>query len=205
MNTQDTPSRRHRRLVVVVLSLLVTAVVVTTGAVTAGPADAHTDLVAATPEAGDRVALAPDEVVLVLTEEVSPLASQVVVRAPDGTPVQGAVTVSADTVTVPVLRTGPGEYEVLYRVTSADGHSVLGRYFYVVTGAGSATPGGSGAAGSERPTVPTATASAPPGRWLLCGVVLAAAVLVLHRRRPAEGGQRPTAGDTGSRAAGRLL
>ena len=207
VDPQDLPgtaSRRHRPLVVVVLSVLVTAVV-TTGALTAGPAAAHTDLVAATPGAGDQVALAPDQVVLVFTEEVSPRASQVVVRAPDGTSVQDTVTVSADTVTVPVLATGPGEYEVLYRVTSADGHPVLGRYSYEVTGAGSASPEGPGAAGDDRQTAPTTTASAPPGPWLVSGVVLAAVVLVLHRRRPDMAAQRPAARDAGSRAAGHLL
>lgn len=164
------PSGASRAVLLALACVLAACVVL----VQAPRASAHTDLEAASPARGDRVELAPFRVTLVFTEDITPQSVQVVVRGPDGTPAQGAVTVRDATVTVPVLTTAAGRYVVAYRVSSVDGHPVTGRYAYAVTG----EPERAGPVAADTAAPPTADAVASPsgtGWWWL--LVLAPALV----------------------------
>ena len=111
-------------------------------------AHAHTDLVASTPRGGDTLTATTDQVVLVFAEDVVAGSAQVAVRGPEGgDAVRGAPEVDGSTVRVPVHLISAGPHEVSYRVTSTDGHPVVGGYSFRVEsreGAGRAARGRDG-------------------------------------------------------------
>lgn len=159
--------------------MVLAALLVLVACALAPAAHAHTDLRAASPGAGDLVPLPPESVVLVFASELDAPATQVVVRAPDGAPVQGRATARADTVTVPVLGTDAGRYEVVYRVMSLDGHPVVGSYSFDVEQAGTVRSGDPAAA---------STAPTGPGRtgglvwWVVAAVAVSLALRAVPRR-----------------------
>ena len=112
----------------------------------AGPAAAHTELVAAEPPQ-DATVTALEVVRLRFTDPLRQEFSTVAVTAADGARVDsGSTAVTGTEITVPVAVTGGGSYTVAYRVLSADGHPVEGSYAVIFA----------------PPPPPAASAAAPP-------------------------------------------
>lgn len=157
-----------------------------------GAARAHTDLVASTPRAGETVPVGSDGVVLVFAEEVLPGSAQVVVRAPEGgDAVRGDAEIDGSTVRVPVDLGTVGRHAVSYRVTSADGHPVVGEYaFRVTTAGGAATDTLAVAAAAPEVDGPVAPPGGGAPLWAAAALGLLAALVVVRRagRRTAASG-----------------
>jgi len=122
----------------------------------AGPAHAHDVLERTAPTGGATLRTAPDEVTLTFNDTVLALGTAVRVASPDGDVQSGAAQVVDDTVTQPLAADRPaGAYTVYWRVTSADGHPVTGRF-------GFQAERGAGKAGTSATADRSATATAGP-------------------------------------------
>jgi methionine-rich copper-binding protein CopC len=108
------------------------------------PAAAHNYLVSASPAENASLQEAPAAVELEFNEVVRRTGSGVVVTGPDGQRWDTAdAQIIGGTVTQALKPLGPaGDYEVAYRIVSADGHPVTGRLTFTLTqeGAGGAAP-----------------------------------------------------------------
>ncbi len=114
-----------RRLALAGVAAMFTLAVAPAGA---GPAAAHTELVAAEP-ARDATVTSLTAVRLRFTDPLRPEFSAVAVTATDDARVvSGSPAVAGTEITVPITVTGAGSYTVAYRVLSADGHPVEGSY-----------------------------------------------------------------------------
>ena len=131
-------------------------------------AAAHTALTASEPAADAALTAGPARVSATFNEDLQPTFAAMTVVGPDGNlwssgdpEVRGAVA------GVAVRPLGPsGRYTVNYRVTSADGHVVVGSWSFTVTVASTGTPG------------PQAQTPAPSGRIPLWPFIVGTAVLV---------------------------
>ncbi len=100
------------------------------------PAFAHAHLTGSTPAADAKVTEAPSEVVLDFSEEIEPKFSAIEVDDAKGARVdKGDVHSAADNakrlvVSVNALR--PGDYKVVWRVTSTDTHKTKGSFSFSV-------------------------------------------------------------------------
>lgn len=137
----------------------------------AAPADAHAQLVSATPAPGSTVASLPGEVRLTFDGPPYDYGLGVVVLSPSGGHVEtGRVSVDGNDVVQPLRNVSEaGAYQVQWRVVSADGHPATGTYAFVVDASGQ-----SGAPGAA-----SAAASSGSGKGWLLLVVAALAVLGL--------------------------
>ncbi len=117
------------RVVATVVAAVVTVLSVGWG----GPAAAHATLQATSPADDATVAELPEQVGLTFSEEMSAPA-YVVVTAPDGSAVtSGDPEVTGAEVAQPLDGAGErGTYTVAFRVFSADGHQVSGRFLFHV-------------------------------------------------------------------------
>lgn len=139
------------------------------------PASAHNSLISATPGAGTTLDRVPPEVVLTFDEPAISLGTQVVVTGPQGPVQAGPPRLAGGTVTQSLQPGSPaGDYTVDYRVTSADGHPVSGRYRFTAAAAAAGTPT------TPAPAEPGPRPTRPFG-WALALVGIAAAVLALLR------------------------
>jgi len=152
-----------------------------------GAAEAHDVLASTTPAAGATVRVLPDEVVLHFEEPAQALGTVVVVRGPAGDATAGRAELIDSDVVQP-LRSGspPGAYTVDWRVVSADGHVVQGRFTFTAGGASTGTASPLPAA--VRAYVPSAAGSSTPAVVRAAAVVgglvvLAVLLAVLLRRR----------------------
>ncbi|MBO3102454.1 copper resistance CopC family protein [Cellulomonas fengjieae] len=194
---------RPARLPAVLLALL--AVVLA-----APPAQAHTVLQGTDPAAGSTVPFVPETVTLTFNEPVLAVGTQIMVHTADDTMVNvGPPVLVGNTVSQAVTGELPaGQYTVLYRVTSADGHPVEGEFEFTAADAtsyGVATPAPttspSPTVSPTTPMTPSPTPTPPPttegptagisANTLVGGVavlVVAAGVVawLLLRRRPAQ-------------------
>lgn len=121
---------RTRSLLALIVSLLALGA-------PALPASAHSELLQSTPADGERLAEAPTTIELVFGEGVQQQGGAIVVKGPDGTRYDqpGSFVTDENVATVQVTRaTDAGEYTVVYRVMSADGHVVEGTFSYAVLG-----------------------------------------------------------------------
>lgn len=149
-------------------------------------AEAHSDLVGSTPQAAEQVALTLDRLVLEFGEEVVADSADVVVLDAAGRDVvTGEASSLGTTVEVPVVLTEAGRHEASYRVTSVDGHVVVGDLaFTAVAGDPAFVPGLAGAGeGSE-------AGGLPGGVVFVVSAVVVLGLVVLVRvasRRPATG------------------
>lgn len=138
----------------------------------AGPASAHTALVATAPADGTDLTEPPAHVTLEFSGDLNAGLSQVVVTGPDGDLRQdGEPTVDGATVTQPLrpLETS-GVYEVAWRVVAGDGHPISGTFQF--TSAGIPVPGEpAGAAGSGGQTQAPRTGTDAPATDNLVGTV----------------------------------
>ncbi len=100
----------------------------------AAPVPAHTELVSSSPKDGASVTTLPAMVELTFSEPVGSRGLFVVVTDPAGAQVAvGKPDVSDDTVRQATNGRGPaGDYTLVYRVVSADGHPVSGELRFVV-------------------------------------------------------------------------
>ncbi len=170
-----------RRVALVGATLVVAVVGVV---LTAVPAQAHDDLRGVTPADGASVTQAPAAVVLEFSDDVQPLGSAVVVRGSDGTVVSdGSPAVSGRTVTQALRPIGAdGEYQVSFRVVSADGHPVSGSTRFTAVGIGPAMTASSSAQSGARQV--GEAREIHPGVWVGVGLVtLLVVVLAVGRRR----------------------
>jgi methionine-rich copper-binding protein CopC len=133
-------------------------------------ASAHDALVSSSPEADGSVETVPTELTLTFSAKLidGEGATEVVVTDPSGDAVtDGAATVDGAIVTQPLRGTGPaGEYHVIWKVVSSDGHPTSGEYSFTVTVGDSGTAAPTAAPTSAAPeqsattepsTAPTAT------------------------------------------------
>ena len=163
-----TSSRRHaggpssqRRLRRVTIPLVAVVVAV----LGAGPAWAHNALISTTPGDGKTVRTPTSSVVLTFAEPAIKTGTRVLVTGPDGSVTDGHPQLVGARVEQDLKAELPaGEYTVEWRVSSADGHPISGRFSFTVrTGTladESVTP-----TPSTSPTAPPAStpASTPAG------------------------------------------
>lgn len=125
------------------LAALLTVLALTGALLGAGPASAHSAVVGSSPENGAEVDRSPGVVSITFNEDLRPEYAVLKVVGPDGNFwQQGDPTVQGRVISVPVNALGPtGEYQVNYRVTSADGHPVQGQRTFTLTVAGNGQPG----------------------------------------------------------------
>jgi methionine-rich copper-binding protein CopC len=139
----------------------------------AGPAAAHNTLVSSDPADGSTAATAPAQVTLTFNEPAVALGTVVEVRAPDGRVVSSGDAVLTDASVAQALsgELPAGDYAVLWRVTSADGHPIEGQLTFTAQGATTigdvpaaagpaVTPTAAAPTPTETPT-PTPTSTAP--------------------------------------------
>lgn len=100
----------------------------------AAPVSAHTELVSSSPEGGANVNTLPVSVELIFSEPVGSRGVFVVVTDPVGARVEvGEPEVTDDTVRQATKGRGPaGDYTLVYRVVSSDGHPVSGELSFTV-------------------------------------------------------------------------
>jgi methionine-rich copper-binding protein CopC len=171
---------------------------------TPAPASAHTELVGSTPTQGSRLVVAPGSISLEFSEAVDPTLAAMVVSVDGGDPVRLAVSAGASPSIVRAdvpAAVGPASedtrWRVDYRVTSVDGHPIVGRVTFSVA---AEAPNGDPSQASELEPHATshspAAADADGGRgsawvvgaaFLMLLVLALPAVLVVVRRRRAAG------------------
>ena len=157
------------------------------GVLWAGPAAAHSVLLATSPARGGTVPTAPTKVVLTFNEMPQGEFSTIHVTGPDGVRRDdGHVQVLNDLVTEPLAGSRPaGRYVVDWRVVSADGHPVSGEFTFTAQ-----------SAATQLTDLPANPNPAPAKSSNTAGIIIAvvASVLVVagvvalfarRRRRPA--------------------
>jgi copper resistance protein C len=171
------------------LALTSVAAAVVTLTVTAAPAAAHNALVSTAPSDGATVRHTPAKVVLTFDQPALALGTAIVVTSATGQQVQaGAPSLVDNVVTQPLQPASPaGEYTVVWRVTSVDGHPISGRLTFDASAASTQTRSdGPTAAPSPAEQTPAQGATGSGGAllWvvLLGGLAVVAVVLVLLRR-----------------------
>jgi copper resistance protein C len=138
----------------------------------AGPAAAHDVLEETNPKDGSTVAVTPSEVTLTFDQVAFAVGSQVLVNGPSGNVAVGPVGIVDRVVHEAVQPGAPaGAYTVEWRVTSADGHPVSGKFTFTSQAAAAGTPPASGAATSTAPA--TAAGQGSGSSWVLPVVLLA--------------------------------
>lgn len=172
----------------------------------AAPAFAHDRLVGTTPASGSSVT-SPSTVQLRFAEKVVATGTRIEVKDPRQRVVSSGLRVTGDVVSVQLAQpTTAGTYQVIWRITSDDGHPVSGRFsFHAAPAAGasassSTTTAPSTTTSSSTPVptqqVPTNKTNNEPG-WIIGAVVIAilaiAAGVVVSRRRLKD--DEPTDGD----------
>ncbi|GAA2019711.1 copper resistance CopC family protein [Pseudokineococcus marinus] len=135
--------------------------------VVAAPAAwAHDRLVGSDPESGAVLDAVPAEAVLTFSSEVQELGTVLELQGADGSSIAGETVVAGRDVSLPLPSDLPsGEYAVVYRVTSSDGHPISGEVPFSLEVAAPATPAPS-ASPSPSPSPaasPTATSSESAG------------------------------------------
>ncbi|GES39515.1 copper resistance CopC family protein [Rhodococcus aetherivorans] len=153
----------------------------------AGPAAAHSVVIASTPAPGEQIAQGPERVSLTFNEALQESFAALTVVGPDGNLwSKGDPLVEDATVSVAVGDLGPaGEYTIAYRVTSADGHPVTGTQVFTLTQDGPGAPGAAAAAGAAAPAADSDEDSGP-AVWVfvVVGVAVLAGVLWFVLRKP---------------------
>lgn len=182
------------------------------------PASAHDALVSSSPAADSQVETLPAELTLTFSAKLidGGGATEVVVTGPDGeTVTDGPATVDGAIVTQPLLASAPaGEYHVIWKVVSSDGHPTSDEYYFTVTTGSETTPSAqpsaapTSAAPSEAASeAPVATATPSPDAdtdagsgattwiWVLSigGILVIVALIVWYWLRSRGGGSEPGA------------
>ena len=172
-------------------SALGLALTTTTGVVAfAEPASAHASLVRSTPASGATLTTAPSRVVVTFDENVR-APSAIVVTGPGGRVSHGTAQVLDNTVSIDVaMRAAPsfvGDYDLAYRVVSADGHPVTGQVPFRYRPPGVRARAGAAA----QPQGEVSSPNSHAGAWALGGAaVVGAGALLLGGRRLRRRGAR---------------
>lgn len=137
---------------------LLAAALLAASPVLATPASAHNPPPVPTPADGAVLDAVPAEVRLDYSAPILAVGSVLEVAGPDGTQVSdGASTVGEKEVVQAITDAGPGEYTLVWRVTSEDGHPVDGTSTFTVEAAPTTdTPT------TDTPTTDAPTSQAPP-------------------------------------------
>lgn len=156
----------------------------------AAPAAAHTEVVATSPTAGERMDQAPTQVTITTVEPVREIGSAIVVTAPSGARVDDGSTEIDGAITLVglVALKEYGIYTVDYRLLASDGHPIEGAFtFTLVEGAATQSPT---LEPTETPTDQPTTEPEPSDSgsfplWILALVIaaLSAGALALRSRR----------------------
>ena len=126
---------RMNRLVRPVLVALVSAVLL----VLAPAAQAHDQLLESSPADGATLETAPEAIELTFSGEIAQVGAQVAVTGGDvESPLDGAPRTEGVMLVQDLVELGPGSYDVLWRVTSSDGHPISGSFTFAVAGDGAA-------------------------------------------------------------------
>ncbi|GAB3573586.1 copper resistance protein CopC [Amycolatopsis endophytica] len=170
-----------RRLLVTLVAALVAMVV------TATPALAHNVLTSSDPAKDAALETGPSKVTLTFDAPVQGGdVNQISVIGPGGTQwAEGEVQITSNVVSVAVRPLGPaGQYQIGYRILSADGHPVTGEIPFTLTKAGTGTPASASAASAADTARPAAESGGgvPVWVWILGAVVLLAIGLTLALR-----------------------
>ena len=148
-----------------VLAAGVVSALLLCGLALSGPAAAHNALHGTSPSDGASVSAPPEEITLTFDDKVIDLGIAVGITGPGGiAAVEGDPVVKGDTVTQSLAADLPaGAYDVVWRVTSADGHPIDGEFSFTTEGATTPAPATEDPtpAESANPT-PTETATATP-------------------------------------------
>ena len=145
-------------------SCVLAAVLLALSPVLASPSSAHNPPPVPTPADGATLDAAPAEVRLDYSAPILAVGSVLEVTGPDGAKVSdGASVVGEKDVVQAITDAGPGEYTLVWRVTSEDGHPVDGTSTFTVTAAEPTTAPAetSAAPTSEAPTTDAPTSEAP--------------------------------------------
>ncbi len=170
------PTTRPGRWVLVVVLALPTLL-------TGGVASAHSALIGSNPEPGSVVRQLPDHVELRFNESLKEISPAAILRRDDET-----VATLEPEIDGPVLRAATptdlddGEYTLVWRVVSGDGHPIDGVVPFTLSASGEAP---AVSAPTER-TAPAANYSTPAVALAVAApvvLVLAAGVVLLRRRR----------------------
>lgn len=181
-------------------------------------ASAHDALVSSTPAADSEVETLPTELTLTFSAKLidGEGATEVVVTDPDGdTVTDGPATVNGAVVTQPLVSSAPaGEYHVIWKVVSSDGHPTSDEFFFTVTTGSEAVPSDEPSAApttaapsdavSATPTpTPTPTTTEAPdssegsgaGTWIwvlsIGGILVIVALMVWYSVRRRRDGAEP--------------
>lgn len=162
------------------LVALAALVLLFVGAVAAGPATAHTDLIQGSPGPGQRIGGVVDFVDLVFAAPVSEV--ELVVLRPDGTVQPGEMVVADGQIIRHEMEAlpEPGRYLVEYQMISDDGDFTLGNYFFDFDETAVA-PTRLGLV--DVPEEPLVTARNAVGAGAVAALLVACGVLLLRLRR----------------------
>jgi methionine-rich copper-binding protein CopC len=177
------PTRSGARWLPRAVAVVLAVAALLVGAATA--AQAHNILVGTSPGNGSTATVVPTEVTLTFNEPALAVGTEMIVTGPAGQVQTGAAVLVDNTVTEHLQPGSPaGPYTVLWRVTSADGHPVSGKFSFT---AASPSPG-------KRPTATPAATPAPASVsgqssalwWVVAGgvVVLLLLVVFIRTRKP---------------------
>lgn len=131
---------------------------------TVAPAQAHTNFLGSDPEEGAVLAELPTEVRLNYSEDLAPQFVDAAVVPPDGGAAPVEPRVEGASLVVPVAGAAPaadGEWQVVTRVVSADGHPVEHTVTVTVTGSAAGSGSGADATDAADPATDLATDPAP--------------------------------------------
>lgn len=175
------------------------------------PASAHDALVSSSPAADSEVEVLPAELTLTFSAKLiegDGATEVVVIDAEGNTVTDGPATVDGAVVTQPLASSAPaGQYHVVWKVVSSDGHPTADEYYFTVTTGSEATPSEepsaaptSAAPSDEASAAPEATATPAPDEsgdsgatvWIwvvsIVGILIIVALVVWLTVRGRRGG-----------------
>lgn len=98
-----------------------------------GAAMAHDELLSSDPEDGATLQDAPEELLLTFSGQIAQVGAQLQITDEAGTDVaDGDPVVQGTDLVQPLSDIGSGDYEVIWRVTSSDGHPISGAFGFTV-------------------------------------------------------------------------
>lgn len=101
-----------------------------------GMASAHDELISSDPADGETVDEAPEELVLTYSANIATVGAQLQITDEDGNDVaDGDPEVVGTDLIQALTELGSGDYEVVWRVTSSDGHPISGTFGFTVAAA----------------------------------------------------------------------
>ena len=163
------------------------AVVAATAALILGAAtavQAHNILVGTSPAGGSTATVVPAQVTLTFNEPALALGTEIIVTGPAGQEQSGAAVLVNNTVTEHLQPGSPaGPYIVIWRVTSADGHPVSGKFSFTATSPSPGQRSSATPATSSSTSAPTSVSGQSPLWWVLAGGVLVLLLVVFIRTR----------------------